>query len=54
MSNFFEGLRRRINHRGDGGITAIEYGLIATALALLVSAGVFGLGPKIVAVFSSI
>jgi Flp pilus assembly pilin Flp len=41
--------------RGDDrGVTSIEYGLLATTVALLVSAGVFGLGPRILVVFESI
>lgn len=40
--------------RGERGVTSIEYGLIATAIALLVAAGVFGLGPKILALFQGI
>ncbi len=35
----------------DAGITSIEYGLVATAIALLVIAGVGSLGPKILALF---
>ncbi len=54
MRTVFEGLGQRLDRKGDRGITAIEYGLIATALALLVSAAVIGLGPKILAAFSSI
>lgn len=40
--------------RGEAGMTMIEYGLICAAIAVLVSAGVVGLGPKILAVFGSI
>jgi len=39
---------------GDAGVTSVEYGLVATAIALLVAAGVAGLGPKVIALFSAI
>ncbi len=38
----------------DAGVTSIEYGLIGTAIAILVAAGVAGLGPKVIALFSAI
>ncbi len=38
----------------DRGVTSIEYGLLATTVALLASAGVFGLGPRVLAIFQSI
>ena len=38
----------------DRGVTSIEYGLLATTVALLASAGVFGLGPRVLAIFDSI
>lgn len=43
-----------VERREERGMTAIEYGMMATALAVLVAAGVFGLGPKILALFQSI
>ena len=38
----------------EAGVTSIEYGLIATAIALLVAAGVAGLAPKVIALFNAI
>jgi Flp pilus assembly pilin Flp len=40
--------------QGDAGVTSIEYGLIATAIAILVAAGVSGLAPKIMALINAI
>ncbi len=40
--------------REDAGVTSIEYGLIATAIAVLVAAGVVGLSPKVIALFNAI
>ncbi len=40
--------------REDAGVTSIEYGLIAAAIALLVAAGVGGLAPKVIALFNAI
>ncbi|VXB69198.1 Flp family type IVb pilin [Aeromicrobium sp. 9AM] len=40
--------------REEDGVTSIEYGLIATAIALLVAAGVGGLAPKVLALFNAI
>ncbi|GAA3515344.1 hypothetical protein GCM10022234_07940 [Aeromicrobium panaciterrae] len=45
---------RDLARRGERGVTSIEYGLIATTIALLVAAGVFGLGPKVLALFQAI
>jgi Flp pilus assembly pilin Flp len=54
MKSYFKARAHAIS-RGDGrGVTSIEYGLIATAVALLVAAGVFGLGPRILLLFQSI
>ncbi len=36
------------------GVTSIEYGLIATAVAVLVAAAMLGLGPKILELFQAI
>lgn len=33
------------------GVTSIEYGLVAAAIALLVAAGLVSLGPKILQLF---
>lgn len=48
---------RRLSIRSrheDAGVTSIEYGLVATAIAVLIAAGVGGLAPKVIALFSSI
>jgi len=43
----------RFDH-DDAGVTSIEYGLVATAIALLVAAGVGGLAPKVLDLFAAI
>ena len=40
--------------RDEAGVTAMEYGLVATAIAVLVAAGIAGLGPKVIALFVAI
>ena len=40
--------------RDDAGVTSIEYGLIAAAIAVLVAAAVASLAPKVAALFSAI
>jgi Flp pilus assembly pilin Flp len=42
------------SEQDDAGVTSIEYGLIATAIALLVAAGVGGLAPKVIVLFTAI
>ncbi|MDR7086068.1 Flp pilus assembly pilin Flp [Aeromicrobium panaciterrae] len=54
MMNLWGVQRRTTDREGDQGVTSIEYGLLATAVALLASAGVFGLGPRVLAIFQSI
>ena len=40
--------------RGEEGVTAIEYGLIAAATAVAIIVALNGLGPKLSAIFQSI
>ncbi len=53
MTHLAEGARQTDSHDDELGVTSIEYGLLATAVALLVAAGVASLGPKILALFQS-
>lgn len=54
MTNIFRAQDPTSDRDFDRGVTSIEYGLLATTVALLVSAGVFGLGPRILVIFQSI
>lgn len=54
MMNVLGAQKRSTDRDSELGVTSIEYGLLATAVALLASAGVFGLGPRVLAIFQSI
>lgn len=54
MTNLFGAQKHTTDRDSDLGVTSMEYGLMATGVALLASAGVFGLGPRILAIFQSI
>lgn len=54
MWTIFKRRASAVGHACERGVTSIEYGLIAAAVAVLVAAGVFGLGPRILLLFQSI
>lgn len=54
MMNLLGAQGRTTDRDSDQGVTSIEYGLMATGVALLASAGVFGLGPRVLVIFQSI
>lgn len=52
MKNLYAGFKSFIN--GEEGVTAIEYALIASLIAVVIIAGVTATGTKIEAVFQGI
>ncbi|WP_322015031.1 Flp family type IVb pilin [Paraburkholderia sp. J12] len=52
MTQFIAGAKRFL--KDDGGVTAIEYGLIAALIALAIIAGVTTIGSNLSKVFSDL
>ena len=52
MTQFIAGVKRFV--KDDGGVTAIEYGLIAALIALAIIAGVTTVGSNLSEVFSDV
>lgn len=52
----YQAVRRLINRlvRADEGVTAIEYGLIASLIAIGIAASATSIGTQLVAIFGSI